>query len=115
MSDVVLFSYHLVTEWHKRQNHQLEMLQTERNTNDCDAEDNAHRQVTNRYLDAAADNPNHVKQQRQTTHWLITLRNLATEWPQGEQTEAHNLQSEWNSDNCEAEHESTEKVSQRDK
>lgn len=56
-----LSSYHLMTEWHKRQNHQFEVLQAEWNTDDGAAEKHSHCQVSQRHLNTTKDNPKYVE------------------------------------------------------
>ena len=110
---LVFLSFHLVTEWHKSQNHQLEVLQTKWNTDNCDAEDNTHCQVSESHFNTAKYDPEYVEQQRKTAHWLVALHYLATKWPQGEKTQTHNLQSEWNTHDCKAQNKSAKEVAQR--
>lgn len=109
-----LSSYYLVTEWHKSQNHQLEVLQAEWDADDGAAEDNAHCQVTQRHLDTTKDNPEDVEHQRHTAHRLIALCHLATKWPEGKHTQLHHLDAEWNTNDSEAEHQTTDEVAQRE-
>ena len=50
-----------MTEWHKRQNHQFEVLQAEWNTDDGAAEKHSHCQVSQRHLNTTKDNPKYVE------------------------------------------------------
>ena len=90
------------------------MLQAEWDADDGAAEDNAHCQVTQRHLNTTKQNPEDVEQQRQATHRLLTLRHLAAEWPEGEHTQLYNLNSEWNTNDCKAEHQTSDDVAQRE-
>ena len=49
-----------MTKWHKRIDHQLEVLQAKRNTDDSTAEYSTQSKVTQRNLYTAEDNPQHI-------------------------------------------------------
>ena len=90
---------------------QLEVLQSERNADDGDAEDESEEEVADGEPEAADDNPKQVHEQGQTSGARVFLTYLFAEGPQGQFGEFDELPSEGKTDDGDAEQCSCENVS----
>jgi hypothetical protein len=102
-----------MSEWQQSIKHQLEVLHTEGDTDDGAAEYHTERKVCEGNLNTSEDNPQHIHNDREAASRIILRFNISTKGPQGEHSESHNLHTEGNTNNREAEHKSTEEVSKR--
>lgn len=94
--------------------HQFEVLQTEGNSDNRAAEYHSQSQVGESHLDTAEDDPQHVHNDLQTARRVVHRFHIATEGPEREHSQTHNLHAERYSDNCQAEHQAAKQVAQRD-
>ena len=69
----------LLTEGHQGQQCQLEMLQSEGDAYDGDAEEQSYKGMAHSHLDAAKDDPQDVEAHRQAAHLALLVLDGATE------------------------------------
>ena len=104
----------LFAEWGQCQKGHLEVLQAERDAYDGDAEYDAEPHVQNGDFDATADNPDDVHQNRQATGVIRSRYDVVSERPESKSCHLEKLQSEWNTDDGQAEQQSHNSVIETD-
>ena len=87
----------------------LEVLDSERNPDDGDAEEKTADEVNRRDLPESGKDPNDIHHHRQTTGFFVAKLHLAPERPHDISAKFKQLDPEWNSDNGYA-HQQTHQV-----
>ena len=88
----------LLAEGSERESRHLEMLASEGDTNDGDAEQNAEEDVHQARPQSATNNPNDVQGNADAANGTFAVFHLRSEGPQTEQAQFEGLQGHWNTD-----------------
>ena len=94
--------YYLLAEWRERQGSQLEVLHTERNAHDGDAEEQTYQRMRHRHLKTATHNPKQIEQHRPAAHLAASVHDLVPKRRERQQSQLEQLHTYGNADDGDA-------------